>query len=756
MTENIKNENQVEYYDNGQKKLEVRYIHGMKDGVQTEWYESGIKKSKLTFIQGKENGDEFGWHENGVMAYKGCLVNDSAEGLGTYWHDNGNKSEEGYHKNNDRDGIWTFWYEDGTKKSEIEYKHDKKDGVIRAWHKNGSRKAVGNYQDGIANGKWVFYDVSGNISSEGEYLNGSQNGVWNYYNNGNKSSKGSFSNGEKDGLWSYFDKEGNTYSQGNFENGKFLYFSGFAITNQALQKSIDSMNYEDEDTVSKILGQYSEALQGLITGMASPAHAKEINILASHMAGAASKGDFRGVAISCFCNQGDDFDKYLPVPINQMNAQAGQYFASLVQAFGGIGFSKSGKKYLLNNKRNIELMANNNYHAMQYLMGYLYSFDDVDTIGREKCIHNRRAWYERSALGGYRAAYFETGTLFDGDNGDVDRDLGKAAYWYYKGCKNEDIQSCYNLGIMYAMGDFLEKDLDASSFYLSLVYRNARKYPKFSHYEQDAKSYLDNNSIALQSPPYIHGDKEQDPAVAELFNVYPKKYTDKQKESISDLKKLIRKVAIKLKKDESSFTKEAATIMEIVYSKLNYIYLSDEVYTLCDIDNETINKWQAFATLAISSVFTLHARKLKHGVASLMGGSSFEIGDIFSYVFDGEDINDKDCETLGDIIQTMVIGADSTIKSGGGMFSSLTGGKYFEGTWNTPERAKSNFSLSNNYIYVGVSYLTFGLPSENKMFEQFDDEGKGILMRELNKVWFIISKITPMPDSYFTSEEEKK
>jgi len=55
-----------------------------------------------------------------------------------------------------------------------------------------------------------------------------------------------------------------------------------------------------------------------------------------------------------------------------------------------------------------------------------------------------------------------------------------------------------------------------------------------------------------------------------------------------------------------------------------------------------------------------------------------------------------------------------------------------------------------------VSYLTFGLPSENKMFEQFDDEGKGILMRELNKVWFIISKITPMPDSYFTSEEEKK
>ena len=35
MTENIKNETQVEHYDNGQKKLELRYINGVKDGVQT-------------------------------------------------------------------------------------------------------------------------------------------------------------------------------------------------------------------------------------------------------------------------------------------------------------------------------------------------------------------------------------------------------------------------------------------------------------------------------------------------------------------------------------------------------------------------------------------------------------------------------------------------------------------------------------------------------------------------------------------------
>ena len=50
---------------------------------------------------------------------------------------------------------------------------------------------------------------------------------------------------------------------------------------------------------------------------------------------------------------------------------------------------------------------------------------------------------------------------------------------------------------MYAMGDFLKKDLEAASFYLSLVYRNAHKRPKFAHFEQQAKDYLEQNGIAL-------------------------------------------------------------------------------------------------------------------------------------------------------------------------------------------------------------------------------------------------------------------
>ena len=58
---------EVEWYENGQKKSEVNYNDGKRDGLETAWYENGQKKS------------ESNW----------------------------------------RDGLWIKWYENGQKKSEI-------------------------------------------------------------------------------------------------------------------------------------------------------------------------------------------------------------------------------------------------------------------------------------------------------------------------------------------------------------------------------------------------------------------------------------------------------------------------------------------------------------------------------------------------------------------------------------------------------------------------------------------------------------
>ncbi len=314
-------------------------------------------------------------------------------------------------------------------------------------------------------------------------------------------------------------------------------FSGFVVSSHDLQQSINSMNYDQEGVVSEILDRYSDALEGLITGLAPPAHTEDINKLASLMAGAASKGNYMGVAISCFCRQGEDFENHLPIPLNKMDEDSRYFFVLLLRSFGGIGrgFSKSGTKYLSDNKQYAEKLAEDNYPEMQYLMGFWYSFDDIDHIGEEQCITNRRDWYEKAALGGYQPAFFDAGSLFDRS-----KDFGKAAYWFYQGCQVEDISSCYSLGVMYALGGFVKRDLKAASFYLSLVYRNAHKIPKFAHFEQQAKTYLEESGIAIQSPPYIHGDKELDPNTSELSNIYHNQSLEKENidEDFEQMKKL--------------------------------------------------------------------------------------------------------------------------------------------------------------------------------------------------------------------------
>jgi antitoxin component YwqK of YwqJK toxin-antitoxin module len=487
------------WHENGTKMSQVSYTKDKREGSYIEWHSNGVKFTEMNYKDGLENGDEIAWNKNGVMVYKGYLINDSAEGLATYWHDNGKKSSEGMHKNNVKDGVWLSWDEVGTKIMEADFKNDKMNGFMTAFHNNGNKWYEGKYKDDKANGLFVHW-----------------------FDSGEKDSEINFKNAKRNGHCTWWNKNGNIVSQENYINGKFKHFSGFTTTDQNLQKSIDSMSYDDKEVVSRLLEHYSEALPSLVIGRASPMQTEDVNTLGSHMAGAASKGDFRGIAISCFCNPGKDFEKYLPVSLNQMDEHARRYFVSLIQAFGGIGFSKSGARYLLNNKHHVATLAESGEHDMQYLMGYWYSFDDVDSIGEEQCIINRRDWYEKAALGGYQPAFYDAGTLFDGDEGDDSRDLGKAAYWYYQGVLTEDIPSCFNLGIMYAMGDFVEKNLDSASFYLSLVYRNAHKIPKFSHFEQQAKDYLEQYGIALQSPPYIYGDKELDPTTAELSNIYPK------------------------------------------------------------------------------------------------------------------------------------------------------------------------------------------------------------------------------------------
>lgn len=87
----------IEYYENGQKRMEGAYKSGKRNGEWTAWYEDGTLWSKGFYDEGVENGMKTVWHPNGQKYYEGPVVND------------------------ERTGTWKFWNEEGKLVKEVDY-----------------------------------------------------------------------------------------------------------------------------------------------------------------------------------------------------------------------------------------------------------------------------------------------------------------------------------------------------------------------------------------------------------------------------------------------------------------------------------------------------------------------------------------------------------------------------------------------------------------------------------------------------------
>jgi len=68
MTKAETNGLETEWYENGQKKVEVNNKDGWEDGLWTEWYDNGQKSSEGNYKDGKEDGNWTYWNEEGNFA----------------------------------------------------------------------------------------------------------------------------------------------------------------------------------------------------------------------------------------------------------------------------------------------------------------------------------------------------------------------------------------------------------------------------------------------------------------------------------------------------------------------------------------------------------------------------------------------------------------------------------------------------------------------------------------------------------------
>jgi antitoxin component YwqK of YwqJK toxin-antitoxin module len=110
------------YHFNG-KPMVVDYIDEDSNVVKTvEYYKNGQKKMEGTLKNGVRNGEWSYWYDNGKLWSRGSFVNGKSEGRFLSYNEKGMLFQESFYKNGVPDGKWAF-YKDDQRIKEVYYEN---------------------------------------------------------------------------------------------------------------------------------------------------------------------------------------------------------------------------------------------------------------------------------------------------------------------------------------------------------------------------------------------------------------------------------------------------------------------------------------------------------------------------------------------------------------------------------------------------------------------------------------------------------
>lgn len=140
-------------WPNGNLKLEQQIVrdedgNAIPNGVRTTYWEEGGKKVELRYV---------------------CGV---LHGLKRAWHRDGSKWQEGHYYNGKENGLWTEWLANGNKIREFSMRYGAWNGVFTEWHINGQIKTQVEWIDGKKQGTQTWWDEDGNVFKRVEYVDG--------------------------------------------------------------------------------------------------------------------------------------------------------------------------------------------------------------------------------------------------------------------------------------------------------------------------------------------------------------------------------------------------------------------------------------------------------------------------------------------------------------------------------------------------------------------------------------------------------
>jgi antitoxin component YwqK of YwqJK toxin-antitoxin module len=81
----------IEFYENGQEKMRLRYVKGILDGPAVEHHHNGQVKREVTYAAGVPHGLDVTYHANGQKASETTYRQGQKHGTRVAWSGTGNK-----------------------------------------------------------------------------------------------------------------------------------------------------------------------------------------------------------------------------------------------------------------------------------------------------------------------------------------------------------------------------------------------------------------------------------------------------------------------------------------------------------------------------------------------------------------------------------------------------------------------------------------------------------------------------------------
>jgi antitoxin component YwqK of YwqJK toxin-antitoxin module len=106
-------------------------------GKVVEYWSDGQMKMEVEFREGQPHGKASSWHKNGQKALVAEWWNGKVHGKQTIWYENGQKMGETEYRKGNEHGRFIGWYKNGRKMLEAEYSDGRKIKT-ECWDKQGN------------------------------------------------------------------------------------------------------------------------------------------------------------------------------------------------------------------------------------------------------------------------------------------------------------------------------------------------------------------------------------------------------------------------------------------------------------------------------------------------------------------------------------------------------------------------------------------------------------------------------------------